>query len=161
MMVNLKIESLKRQEMPEFWSLFGKILEEDFANYPPLVLKKFLTNSKFKNRLLKRKIWLGKNKKEIVGFLVAMRARGGVGYINWLGVEKKFRRQGVGKALVDHWEKWAKNHGFHKLRVQTSNFANRPFYEKLGFKLEGIKKNDAYGLDYLVFGKIIGNYQNE
>lgn len=40
--------------------------------------------------------------------------------------------------------------------VQTAEKENSGFYGKLGFKLEGTRPNDRYGLTFYVFGKVLG-----
>lgn len=152
----MKIEKLKMSDWKKFYNCFKQILEEDFFHYPPKMIQRLLKEERIKKNWGKSKeILVGLRDKDVVGFLIAVDSGGGVSYCNWLGVKKELRNKGLGSKLVKTWQKWAKRRSCHKLRAQTSKGENQSFYERLGFKLEGIKKNDRYHLDHFIFGKII------
>lgn len=157
--MRVSVRRLKPVDWQEFYPLFKLVLEEDFSRYPREARELFMNETKLKGAFerKKREFWVAEGDGKIIGFLTAIGSPGGVTFINWLGVRKEFRGQGVGSSLVKTWEVWAKNNSYHKLRAQTTNIENKLFYERLGFRLEGIKKNDLYHLDHLIFGKTISS----
>ena len=65
---------------------------------------------------------------------------------NWLHIEllwvaKDFRQRGIGKKLVQKAEDFAREHGFGYVRVETTSFQAKPFYEKLGYQVFGVLEN--------------------
>lgn len=57
-----------------------------------------------------------------------------------LVVKEKYRKQGVGQALVTHAEDWADQVGAHKIAVNTSQIRtqSRAFYTNRGFVDSGV-----------------------
>lgn len=71
-----------------------------------------------------------KNKLIIVAYINNQRAGYIVGYDKlkdgsfycWMaGVDPKFRKMGVLKALMDYEDKWAKDKGYNKIKIKTRN----------------------------------------
>lgn len=71
-----------------------------------------------------------KNKLIIVAYVNNQRAGYIVGYDKfgdgsfycWMaGVDPKFRKMGVLKALMDYEDKWAKDKGYNKIKIKTRN----------------------------------------
>ncbi len=106
--------------------------------------------------MAKKKAILAKDKEKIVGFLISHQVPGGVNVCDWLWVDESFREQGVGRSLVKFWEENSlKEKKTHRLNVSTSNKDNLAFYQKLGFKLEGVRKKDQWKADRYLLGKLI------
>ena len=65
------------------------------------------------------------------------------GYINNLAVKENYRNAGIGSLLLDRAVTFSKvkNLGFLSLEVRKSNVAAISLYEKLGFKIEGERKD--------------------
>ncbi len=63
-------------------------------------------------------------------------------HINSFAVDERWRRHGVGRDLVEHVFREAVAGGVQKatLEVRRSNEAARAFYERLGFVLEGTRR---------------------
>jgi GNAT superfamily N-acetyltransferase len=87
-------------------------------------------------------------------FVVVAKAGGGA-RLGWIAVERRLslesgesaeitglvvaataRRMGVGKALVDAAEQWARNAGFDAIRVRSNvtRTESHPFYREIGFR---------------------------
>jgi len=98
--------------------------------------------------------------KEIIGFLVYDMAYGGVLLCRWLGVLEECRKQGVGKMLAEQAVLEAKALGCHKVEL-AGQLTARKFYEKCGFKLEGMREKSYFGQDQYLFGKVIGELEEE
>ena len=62
-------------------------------------------------------------------------------HIELLWVEIRFRQRGIGKKLVQKAEAFAIEHGFQYVRVETTSFQAKPFYEKLGYQVFGVLEN--------------------
>ena len=69
------------------------------------------------------------------------------GYISDLAVEKAFEGQGVGRALMNTAEEWARQRGYTLLTlyVFAGNTRARQLYEKNGFRPEVIKYAKVIG----------------
>ncbi len=55
-----------------------------------------------------------------------------------LWVEEKYRRQGIGSALIREAERTAREKGCHFMTLGTFDFQAKPLYEKYGFTVCGI-----------------------
>jgi len=65
--------------------------------------------------------------------------------------------KGVGKMLVFEWEKVAKNQGCHKMELAAYPLVSS-FYEKCGFEKEGLRKMSYFGVNQVVMGKVIREF---
>lgn len=72
-----------------------------------------------------------------------------------VGIKKAYTGQGIGTRLFETLESWAKERAITRLElgVMSSNIAAFILYKKMGFELEGVKKNMFY-----VNGKWINEY---
>ncbi|MDC9582825.1 GNAT family N-acetyltransferase [Xenorhabdus sp. PR6a] len=73
---------------------------------------------------------------QIIAGLIAKTWWGGL-EIQYLWVDKKYRKKGFGKQLMLQAEKEALNRHCHMAYVDTFDFQARGFYEKLGYKAYG------------------------
>lgn len=56
------------------------------------------------------------------GYLVGYDKFGDGSFYCWMtGVNPKFRKKGVLKALINYEEKWAKERGYNKIKIKTRN----------------------------------------
>jgi len=71
-----------------------------------------------------------------------------------IGVLQSWVGQGVGRALLEALEAWARSRGVHRLEltVDTDNRRAIALYEKCGFEREGVKRHSR---------KIEGRYSDE
>lgn len=86
---------------------------------------------------------------ELAGQIRVMKYWNGYAYIDDVAVDKKFRRQGVGRALIERAIKWAKEHKFPGLMLETqnNNVAACTLYEHCGFELRGFDTHLYKGID--------------
>ena len=165
--MKLKVEKLQAQDLDEFWQVFSQVLQNDFPGYSKAVVDYFLnkvyTRTNFSH-------WLSTGWKvvlaaklensRIVGFAVIDKPYGGVCFCRWLGVLKEFRNKGIGKRLIEEWIKYAENYGCHKVEITSQTTAEK-FYKKIGLKQEGRRTLSYFGIDQIIFGKVIGRPKDE
>jgi RimJ/RimL family protein N-acetyltransferase len=72
-----------------------------------------------------------------------------IGYIV-TGLINDIQQQGLATQMFDETFKWAKRKGLRRLEltVITTNKRAVNFYEKIGFKIEGIKHSSVYMDDH-------------
>ena len=109
------------QELPEWFGL-------------PDSTKEYITNSR------ELPLWAYVNE-EPQGFIVLKETSEFTAEIYVMGVVKDGHRKGVGKALFEAFECYAKEHGYEYLQVKTVQKGHykeydmtNAFYEKLGFR---------------------------
>lgn len=141
--------------------VFKDVLTTEFPEYSANVIKYLL--EKMYNQV-NFNYWLANNLKivliaktnnNIVGFAVIDEPYGGVSFCRWLGIKKEDQKQGIGKILIKKWLELAKTQGCHKVEIASQPEA-KGFYEKIGLKLEGIRKLSYFGIDQFIYGKVIG-----
>jgi streptothricin acetyltransferase len=76
---------------------------------------------------------------ELAGQILLRRNWNLYAWIEDIRVDVKFRRRGVGRALVARAERWARNKGYPGIMVETqdTNVKACRFYEDSGFTFEG------------------------
>ena len=103
-------------------------------------------------------IFLAEANNRLVGYLKAL---GGQyqktrysAYIT-IGVLKAYTRQGIGTQLFNELERWAKQQHIHRLEliVIKDNTGAVALYEKMGFIMEGIKRDSLF-----INGEFIDEY---
>ncbi|WP_332645328.1 GNAT family N-acetyltransferase [Lysinibacillus sp. 54212] len=107
---------------------------------------------------VKSAIFVAQHDDEVVGYLIvqgdqpsriAHRA-----YIV-IGIVSSFRGKGIGKALFQHAEEWAKGQGIHRLELTVIKHNEAAFnlYKKMGYEVEGTKRDSL-----LVDGSYVDEY---
>jgi len=88
--------------------------------------------------------WVAEEGEAIVGFLVADRQPKRVGHIITIDVVEAWRRRGVGRALMQAAEDWARLEGLRLMSLETaeSNLVAQRFYRARGY--EPVEKIDHY-----------------
>jgi RimJ/RimL family protein N-acetyltransferase len=92
---------------------------------------------------------IAEKENQLIGYLIAIggnanRNKHSVYLV--IGVLAQFRGLGVGTQLFEHLEKWATEHDIHRLEltVATLNKAGIRLYKKMGFDIEGTKRQSLY-----------------
>ena len=85
----------------------------------------------------------------LVGYLVVMggtarRTKHAVYIV--IGLLKDYRGQGIGTKLFVRLEEWARNRGIHRLELTTvtKNEPGVALYKKMGFEIEGTKRDSLF-----------------
>lgn len=163
----INIRRINKEEIGQFYEVFSSVLKEGFPEYSSELVNFFLTKdfprSSFAKKLKENEWWgiAAFAKKKTVGFLVFDKPYGGVSYCLWLAVVKEFRGKGIGRILLEGWEKEVLQQGGHKLMLITQSEKNRGFYRKCSFKEEGFEEKSWFGLDARIFGKVISRPKPE
>ncbi|MDR6998459.1 GNAT family protein [Neobacillus niacini] len=94
-------------------------------------------------------IFVAKEKNELIGYLIAIsgnvkRNKHSVYLV--IGILTKYRGIGIGTKLFKQLEEWASEHNIHRLElsVVTRNEAGLRLYKKIGFEIEGTKRQSLY-----------------
>jgi RimJ/RimL family protein N-acetyltransferase len=94
-------------------------------------------------------IFVAEEKGQLIGFLMAIggnakRNKHSVYIV--VGILKDSRGKGVGTKLFEELEKWAFMHKIHRLEltVVTRNVAGVALYQKMGFEIEGMKRDSLF-----------------
>lgn len=73
--------------------------------------------------------------------------------VDWVWVDEKFRRYGIGRDLFMHLEKYAYKYCCRFIQLDTADFQARVFYEKLGFEIVATLPKWVGGYDCYVMQK--------
>ncbi|MDD5750062.1 MAG: GNAT family N-acetyltransferase [Candidatus Pacebacteria bacterium] len=147
-------------DLPGFFALFSKTIQDYFPEYPAKTRKYFLAKeySPLAVRAqLKAKeiaIYLALASGGAVGYLMVRPITGGVTLAVWLAVDKDFQGRGIASRLLRMWEKEARQDGFHKLHLWTDK-RNLRFYKSRGFVYVGKIPQNYYGADDYLFYKTV------
>ncbi len=76
---------------------------------------------------------------QVVGQIILRRNWNRFAWVEDIGVDRKFRRRGIGRALLSHGEMWAKQEGLAGVMCETqdNNVGACRLYESCGFVLRG------------------------
>ena len=103
-------------------------------------------------------IFVAGEKGQLIGFLMAIggnarRNKHSVYLV--VGILEDSRGKGVGTKLFEELEKWAFMHKIHRLEltVVTRNVAGLALYQKMGFEVEGTKRDSL-----LIDGEFVDEY---
>lgn len=140
-----KIEDFKRVNE------LAKQVHELHVNWRPdlfLSVENVLSKEKFKELINNSRIFILKEKKEIIAYCVinmqekddlSMRYRRQIS-IEAICVDEKFRGQGAGRKLLEFVKKYGKDNGCTDIHL-TCNIENKramEIYEKFGFKISNV-----------------------
>ena len=93
-------------------------------------------------------VFLAYSGEEVAGELVIRRWWNNFAYIEDIAIKTTFRRQGVGRALIERAIRWTKGRQLPGvvLETQNNNVAACRFYERCGFELGGFDRYLYRGL---------------
>jgi len=156
-MSNLSFRQCEDTDIPAFLSFFKVTIPLLFTQYSPHSIAYEVDVDYgpvwMTDRLKKggKKAYLAFDDKKIVGFILAEKSIAGVSFADWLGVDKKYQRQGIASKLLALWEGDAFAQGAHALQLWTSK-NNLTFYKNRGFMNGGLFPKAWHGEDcYLIY----------
>ncbi|PIY94013.1 MAG: hypothetical protein COY68_04250 [Candidatus Levybacteria bacterium CG_4_10_14_0_8_um_filter_35_23] len=162
--MDIKPFLLREDQIKEFYSHFlGWIdLFSEYSKSTINFFKKEWTEDIFKERITDQihLVLAVKVSDKPAGILIAKRLEGGVFHCDYLIVDSKFQRKGIGRALLSEWEQIAKKEGFHNIRMEAE-YLDLEFYKKCGFEVIGEDKKGFYGTDNFILKKLIQEPREE
>jgi len=101
-------------------------------------------------------LFLATDEKDEVCGLLRMVITAGVTHIEDLLISHKHRREGIGKALVEHAEQISRAKKVHKIYLDTGKgWQAEKVFESLGYEKTGEFNNHFLGYDYVILSKFI------
>lgn len=106
----------------------------------------------------KAAIFVAQHNDEVVGYMIVQGDQSSRishrAYIV-IGIHSDFRGKGIGKALFQHAEEWAKEQGIHRLELTVIKHNEAAFnlYKKMGYEVEGTKRDSL-----LIDGTYVDEY---
>jgi len=112
-------------------------------------------------------VFVCEEKSEVKGFAVSklesFEGANGVSEIVWLGIEQKYKRQGLGTLLVHHIEQYATENGIRKLyiKINSSNTKAACFWIMQNYEFEARLLDFGWeGHDDYLLGKNLSKDQS-
>lgn len=155
------------EDVDDFLIFFKQSIKELFPQYsnnsynylvnvdynPEWIAKQIKSNKKY--------FYLAVDKKKIVGYLLVTSTIAGVGFADWLAVDKSHQKLGVATKLLSMWETDSLNGGAHSLHLWTTKETSVDFYKNRGFSLSGKFPKAWYGHDTYLMYKILREPKEE
>lgn len=161
-----QIAVLSKDDVGGFYSVFATAMKTLFTCYSPKIIDFFINKVYTPNNFFYwinnnyKTVIVGKSRDNLAGFIILDQPYGGVSMCRWLGVLKPYQKLGLGKQLVKAWEEHARSLGCHKIELAAQPLA-KTFYEKCGLVLEGKRQLSYFGQEQYIFGKVIGEPQED
>jgi RimJ/RimL family protein N-acetyltransferase len=157
------IREIKPDDAGSFINLIKKVeSESEFMLLEPGERKIVEEEQKKRIEVIRKSynstIFIAEEDKQLIGYLIVMggnakRNKHSVYLI--IGILAEYRGRGIGTKLFEQLEKWAKEQNVHRLEltVVTQNQAGLQLYKKMGFEIEGTKRQSLY-----INGKFVDEY---
>ena len=116
---------------------------------------KHITQKILDNKIKNNEIYIVEINGKNIGWLRYNLFWDNIPFMNLICLLEEYRKKGIGKILVEYWEKEMKHNGYKNVLTSTqSNEESQHFYRKLGYKeIGGFKYfNDPYEI---IFQKIL------
>ncbi|MFA5894471.1 MAG: GNAT family N-acetyltransferase [Candidatus Shapirobacteria bacterium] len=157
-MSQYKISQIGTDKVNEFFELYKVLVGTDFKEWSEEAKNKWLTEDyapEFWNRILNNgcPVLVAYDGDKMVSYIAIEHLTFGVAYLSWMGTLSDYRKKGITRELVAELENWCKQNNIHKIELETQVTELLPYFEKLGFSLEGVRKNSWQKLDNYMFGK--------
>lgn len=157
----MKIKIISEPQISEFFELFKEIVYSDFEEWTDESKRKWIEDDyslEFWKKLIsedKLPVFVAFEDGKMLGYLAIESIDYGVAYLGWVAVLNKFRGRGIARKLFVEAEDWAIKKGQHKTELETQVINLLPLFIKLGYELEGVRKNSWQNLDNYMFGKTL------
>ncbi len=151
----MTIQSLE----PVFLEATAKLLKEailESPHYSPLAKTEeiaALTGEK----LVMQNVFIAVEDKTLLGVLVSSTAEAGLLWLSWVVVSPQARGRGIAKDLITAFHASAAAQGVHKTWCDSrlANTASARMLEKSGYRVVATLYKHWYGLDYLIWERLI------
>ena len=151
--MNYTVRVIISSETQQLKKVFTKTLRE-FPEYSKKTLD-FFSSDPYRTKMISLNMRIGTFAAgKLVAYLLAADPEGGVSWIYWLAVLKKYQGRGTGTALLDFFEKLCIKQGVHSI-IFYSDKRNVAFYLRRGFKVIGLDEKSYFGPDAYIMKKLI------
>ena len=143
--MDIVIRKAELEDLKEIQKLNYKLFELEYNNFDPALNMEW-TFSKtgedyFKDLIEKGTVWLVVDNDKVIGYLAGSidgkpaYATKSLAELDNFYIEEEYRRQGIGKRLVEELKKYCKTKGIEEIIVTASakNMNAREFYQNNGF----------------------------
>ncbi|WP_367619249.1 GNAT family N-acetyltransferase [Planococcus shenhongbingii] len=146
----IEIREAARNDAEQLAEVMKNAEESGYMLFDPgereIVLESFAAFIEATNQQEKSRIFIVCEKKRIIGYLIARSEKPKrISHRAHLviGIHSDSRGKGIGKALFLHMLDWAKKVNLHRLdlTVVAGNEAAVALYKKMGFEIEGVKRD--------------------
>lgn len=162
----MKIKRITLKDLDVFFDFFQKTVKSEFPEYSKGDLEYIFTRGWSKEYY---KEWLNNKERYILGafndgkliaLLDAKEPELGVCYCNWIMVDRKLQKKGIGTKLLSKLEIEMKRKGVHMLFLHADK-KNISYYKKVGYKWVGNMEKAWFGQDHHIFTKLIQEPKEE
>lgn len=135
------------QDLKEVQNLNYQLFKLEYHNFDPALNMDWAFSkageSYFKNLIEKGTVWVAVNDNKVIGYLAGSIDEEKPSYVikllaelNNFYIEEEYRRQGIGKKLVEEFKNYCINKGIEEMKVTASakNMNARRFYQNNGFE---------------------------
>ena len=137
-MAHLEVHDVRREEIEEFRS-------REWRRYDEEIGITFDSRHHYLAAELER---------QLVG-IAHFHIVGGIGHLDQLLVAKDYRDQGIGSRLLSEFERRCRAAGCHRLTLETAEYQARGFYEKHGFKIACIMRDNKFHYTWYLMEKTL------
>ncbi len=158
--MNVDIRELTEDDNDEFNKVFTEVTQKGFPEYSQNILDWF-TRDPYREAMHHLRVKFGAFVDgKLVGYTVGSSYDGGVAFVYWLAVLKDFQKQGIGTKLLQAFENFVCDHGYHSLQLNADE-RNLDYYKKLGYEVIGLDKKSFYGTDNYILKKLLQEPKEE
>jgi len=156
----LEIRSLTEEDKETFEKVFGETVQKEFPEYTEKTRDFFIT-PKYLARMWELPVKFGAFEEgKMLGYIIGDSHMGGVAPVFWLAVLVSNQKQGIGTQLLEYYEKWAVEQGFHNIFLYSPD-RNLDFYKARGYELIGQHKHGYFDVDDWILAKTIAEPKEE
>lgn len=157
MAVGLNFKKGTIKDIPLFLKFFKRSIGELFSDHYSINSVSYTVEVDYGPKWLgeqlkkrKRSVFISTHKGQVVGYLLSSRSIAGVGFADWLAVDKPYQKKGIASKLLKMWEDYELKEGAHSLFLWTTE-NNLEFYKSRGFNVGGEFPKAWHGVDtYLI-----------
>jgi ribosomal protein S18 acetylase RimI-like enzyme len=157
----MKIRKAKLSDAKKLSTLMMKVIgdthyyskeaiKEEKRKHNESALMEYLSDAKYYYS------FLAEEENEIMGFVIG-RNEAGVFWLDWVGVDKRYRKRGIATGLLNEIEKYLRSSGVHKIwcDTRTNNKESISLCKKLKYRKLGKFRNGWYKQDFYLWEKDI------
>lgn len=158
MNIQVKIQVINtdnKELMRELFEVYKKTILENFPEYSRSIREYLVRTDKIDEHIKNAGTIIGAYVAgKLVGYLIARRVWGGVGYCEVLAVLNEYQRKGIGTRLLKEYERISLILGAHNIQLE-SDIRNLEFYKKQDYSILCLDRKGYFGTDNYVMKKIL------